>query len=52
MTGLMGLLLASFFWGAEFVIEKDVLSAVEPNYSNAIRFAAASLICTFYFFRG
>ncbi len=44
--GVTGLLLASFFWGAEFVVEKDILSMVDANYSNAIRFGIASLICT------
>ena len=49
MLGIAGLLVASLFWGAEFVVEKDVLGAVDANYSNAIRFAIASLICTLYF---
>ena len=44
--GIIGLLLASFFWGAEFVVEKDVLSIMGANYSNAIRFIIASIICT------
>lgn len=49
LIGIAGLILASFFWGAEFVVEKDVLSSVSPNYSNAIRFAIASMICTVFF---
>lgn len=49
ILGITGLLIASFFWGAEFVIEKDVLSVVDANYSNAIRFGIASLICTVFF---
>ncbi|QOX64725.1 DMT family transporter [Anoxybacterium hadale] len=46
--GIMGLLTASFFWGAEFVVEKDVLSVMGANYSNAIRFLAASILCTLF----
>ena len=45
LTGVSALILAAFFWGGEFVVEKDVLSYVEPNWSNAIRFAVASLCC-------
>lgn len=49
ILGIMGLLIASFFWGAEFVVEKNVLGMVDANYSNAIRFAIASIICTILF---
>ncbi len=44
--GMIGLLTASFFWGAEFVVEKDVLFIMGANYSNAIRFCIAGLLCT------
>jgi drug/metabolite transporter (DMT)-like permease len=47
-SGIIGLLTASFFWGAEFVVEKDVLSAMGANYSNAIRFFSASILCTLF----
>lgn len=46
--GMIGLLTASFFWGAEFVVEKDVLSVMGANYSNAVRFFAASILCTLF----
>ncbi len=46
ILGVIGLTTASFFWGAEFVVEKDVLSIMGANYSNAIRFFLASMICT------
>ena len=46
MLGMIGLLTASFFWGAEFVVEKDILSMMGANYSNFIRFFAASVVCT------
>jgi len=46
VLGIIGLIAASFFWGAEFVVEKDVLSIMEANYSNAIRFVLASILCT------
>lgn len=49
ILGITGLLIASLFWGAEFVVEKDVLGVVDANYSNAIRFAFAGLICTVYY---
>ncbi len=49
--GTTGLILATFFWGAEFVVEKDVLALISPNYSNAIRFGSASIICTFFLFQ-
>ena len=44
--GMIGLLTASFFWGAEFVVEKDILSIMGANYSNFIRFFIASVVCT------
>lgn len=43
--GTVALVLAALFWGGEFVVEKDVLSYVGPNWSNAIRFAVSSLFC-------
>lgn len=36
--GILALILAAVFWGGEFVVEKDVLSHIEPNWSNTIRF--------------
>ena len=46
IPGIIGLMTASFFWGAEFVVEKDILSIMGANYSNVIRFFAASVLCT------
>lgn len=43
---MIGLLTASFFWGAEFVVEKDILTMMGANYSNFIRFFIASVVCT------
>lgn len=40
------MLAASFFWGAEYVVEKDILFNMGANYSNAIRFFVAGMICT------
>lgn len=37
-------IVAALFWGLEFTVEKDVLSYIAPNWSNAIRFFIASLI--------
>ncbi len=45
-SSIFGLLTASLFWGAEFVVEKDVLSIMGANYSNSIRFFIAGIIMT------
>lgn len=46
--GTTAIVLASLFWGLEFVVEKDVLSHIEPNWSNAIRFSIASIFCIIF----
>lgn len=37
-AGTAALILAALFWGGEFVVEKDVLFYIEPNWSNTVRF--------------
>lgn len=43
--GTIALIMSALLWGGEFVVEKDVLSCVEPNWSNAIRFFISSIFC-------
>ena len=42
--GTIAIIAAALFWGFEFVVEKDVLYHIDPNWSNAIRFFISSLI--------
>lgn len=35
--GVLLLIISSLLWGGEFVVAKDVLSILDPNWSNAIR---------------
>lgn len=43
-AGVLCLIIASVLWGGEFVVAKDVLNIVEPNWSNAIRAFFTSVI--------
>lgn len=43
-AGVAFLIIAAFLWGGEFVVAKDVLSIIEPNWSNAIRSFFTSIL--------
>lgn len=45
--GTLALIAAAIFWGGEFVVEKDVLFHIEPNWSNTIRFFTTSVFALF-----
>lgn len=47
LKGTIALIAAALFWGIEFVVEKDILFYYGANWSNTIRFAAASLVFLF-----
>jgi len=47
LKGTMALIAAALFWGIEFVVEKDILYYYGANWSNTIRFTAASLVFLF-----
>ncbi|MCI7303085.1 DMT family transporter [Ihubacter massiliensis] len=36
-AGVLSLIIAALLWGGEYVVAKDVLNLIEPNWSNAIR---------------
>ena len=36
-VGVISLIVSAFLWGGEYVVAKDVLNIVEPNWCNAIR---------------
>lgn len=42
LIGTAALVFAALFWGIEFVVEKDILNHYGANWSNTIRFFAAS----------
>ncbi len=43
-VGVLFLIIAAFLWGGEFIVAKDVLNIVEPNWSNAIRAFFTSIL--------
>ncbi len=49
--GAVAIVIASLLWGFEFVVEKDVLAHIEPNWSNVIRFSISSIIIIIVCFR-
>lgn len=55
LIGTIALVFAALFWGIEFVVEKDILNHYGANWSNSIRFFAASSVFLIAFrkkFRG
>lgn len=43
-AGVACIVIASLLWGGEFVVAKDVLDIIEPNWSNAIRTFFTSIL--------
>ena len=43
-AGVLCLIIAALLWGGEYVVAKDVLNLIEPNWSNAIRTFFTSIL--------
>lgn len=47
----MGLMAATLLWAGEFVVAKDAMDSIGPNYMNFIRFGGAFLLAVLFFFK-
>lgn len=51
LLGKLALLAATLFWGTSFVVLKDTLDLVPPNYLIAIRFTVAAIVLSAIFWK-
>ena len=47
----IGLIAATLLWAGEFVVAKDAMDSIGPNYMNFIRFGGAFLLSALFFYR-
>ena len=51
IAGITALLAASLIWGTAYIVLKDVLTILPPNYANTVRFGVGGLLFTAVFFK-